>query len=779
MPSPQGIGRHYCRPLETGTVAGRLCAGGRPSTSWRPLAHRRAALETIRVKREILINGTPRETRVAILEDDRLVELLVDRPDHRRMVGDIYLGRVEAVLPGIQAAFVDIGLEKSAFLHASDLLEPDDEHDPDDEPEEVADSDGSAPGVGEADVPRSSRRRRRRGRGNASSNAGPVDGGEGGQGAEGGDAGDQGGDDGFDGGPDDAGPDESAPEASGQGPEAQQEGQQRRGRRGRRRGRRRGKGGDRGQGQQTQGEPSPLVPEDQIAGFLPRMSDTGEHVAGLLPPAEGEAPAAEPQRQPRPPKPPRPSKQQQKQERREKARQQQGKQEPVAQKGGRDQSQRPSATAGGDHRPSAPPRQREVGGRRHVPDISTLIKKGDTLLVQVTKEPISTKGSRVTAQISLAGRFLVYMPYASKVGVSRKIESREERVKLREMVGKYLPKDSGGMIVRTVAEGTTEEHFQREVESLLGLWKKINKKTRFVRAPALVQRETSLTRGIIRDLFSAKVDSLWCDSKELHHEIGQYLEQVDPALMDRVNLYQESQPLFEKFDIEREIRDLFKARCDLPNGGSIVIQPTEALVSIDVNTGRYTGKKDPEKTILRTNLEAAREIARQLRLRDIGGIIVCDFIDMETRSNKDRVLQELRQHLGRDRARTKAHAVSELGLVEMTRQRVRPSLWHSMTADCPTCTGTGRVFRPEVVARRLERSLKRVGYEHRERQLAIRLHPEVALYLLEEEPKLVQGLGRQTGVEFEVRDDPMMRLDEFRLMSRPAGRDVTEQYAVA
>ena len=271
------------------------------------------------------------------------------------------------------------------------------------------------------------------------------------------------------------------------------------------------------------------------------------------------------------------------------------------------------------------------------------------------------------------------------------------------------------------------------------------------------------------------VDLLW----KLHHEISQYLEQVDPDLMGRVQMYQDSQPLFEKFDIEREIRDLFKARCDLPNGGSIVIQPTEALVSIDVNTGRYTGKKDPEKTILRTNLEAAREIARQIRLRDIGGIIVCDFIDMETRSNKDRVLQELRQHLVRDRARTKAHAVSELGLVEMTRQRVRPSLWHSMTADCPTCTGTGRVFRPEVVARRLERSLKRVGYEHRERQLAIRLHPEVALYLLEEEPKLVQGLGRQTGVEFEVRDDPMMRLDEFRLMSRPAGRDVTEQYAVA
>jgi ribonuclease G len=347
------------------------------------------------------------------------------------------------------------------------------------------------------------------------------------------------------------------------------------------------------------------------------------------------------------------------------------------------------------------------------------------------------------------------------------------------MVSANLPKDAGGMIVRTVAEGVTEEHFKREVESLLNLWKKINRKKTFVRAPALVQRETSLTRGIIRDLFSAKVDALHVDSKELHNEIEGYLRQVDPELLARVNLYREPVPLFDKFDIENEIRDLFKARCDLPTGGYIVIQPTEALVSIDVNTGRYTGKKDPEKTILKTNLEAAREIARQIRLRDMGGIIVCDFIDMESRQNRDRVLQELRTHLGRDRARTKAFAVSELGLVEMTRQRVRPSLWHSMTTECPDCKGTGRVFTPEVVARRLERSLKRAGRERRERQLAVRLHPEVALYLLEEEPKLMHTLGKMTGLELELRDDPMMRVDEFRLMSRPGGRDVTDVYAVA
>jgi ribonuclease G len=570
------------------------------------------------LKREILINGSQRETRVAILEDDRLVELLVDRPDHRRTVGDIYLGRVEAVLPGIQAAFVDIGLEKSAFLHASDLLEPDEDEDPveDAETEEEA----------EADPP--------------SAEASEV-----------------------------------APAEEGQGER---------------------KGGWRGRDRRRRGRP------------------IGGAAATERAPNTGEA------------------------------------------------------------------RQREISPRRAVPNIQDILKKGQTLPVQVTKEPISTKGCRVTAQISLPGRFLVYMPYASKVGVSRKIESREQRSKLREMVTKILPKDSGGVIVRTVAEGVTEEHFQREIDSLLALWRKINRKKTFVRrAPALLQRETSLTRGIIRDLFSAKVDALHVDSRELYNEIEQYLSQIDPELIGRVHMYTEATPLFDKFDIESEIRELFKARVELPTGGSLIIQPTEALVSIDVNTGRYTGKKDPEKTILRTNLEAAREIARQIRLRDIGGIIVCDFIDMETRSNRDKVLQELRTHLGRDRARTKALAVSELGLVEMTRQRVRPSLWHSMTTDCPTCAASGRVFTPEVVARRLERALKRAGHEHRERQLTVRLHPEVALYLLEEEPKLLQTLSKLTGLDLELRDDPMMRLDEFRLMSRPAGRDVTELYAVA
>ena len=539
------------------------------------------------MKREILISGSQRETRVAILEDDRLVELLVDRPDSHRSVGDIYVGKVEAVLPGIQAAFVDIGAEKSAFLHASDLIEADEDEDPEER-------------VGEAD---------------------------------------------------------DADEENGNG---------------------NGNGG-------------------------------------------GNTKAVAPRR------------------------------------------------GGG------PPRSR----RRPAPNIAEELKRGQTKLVQVIKEAIGTKGPRVTAQVSLAGRFLVYMPFASKVGVSRKIEAREQRAKLRDMVTKLVPADSGGWIIRTVADDLTEASCKREIDHLLGLWKKIKRKASSGHAPQLVQRETSLTRGIVRDLLSDTVDLLLVDSKLLYNDVEQYLKQIDPELLPKVKVHHDETPLFDAYDIEAEIRNLFKQRVDLPTGGYLIIQPTEALISIDVNTGRYTGKRDPESTILRTNLEAAREVARQLRLRDIGGIIVVDFIDMETKSNRDKVLQELRTHLGRDRARTRAFAVSELGLIEMTRQRVRPSLWQSMTTECPTCTGTGRVFRPEVVVRRMERSLKRAGADHKERQLSVRLHPEVALYLVEQEPNFLRQLEKQTGLELEVRDDPMMRLDEFRMMARPAGRDVTEQYAVA
>ncbi|HTR77830.1 MAG TPA: Rne/Rng family ribonuclease [Gemmatimonadaceae bacterium] len=519
------------------------------------------------MKREILINATPRETRVAILEDGQLVELLVDRPEARRMVGDIYVGKVEAILPGIQAAF-DIGTEKAAFLHASDLVAPDDDESGDDEDDD----------------------------------------------------------------------DE----------------------------------------------------ED-----------------------EDEQPAA----------------------------------------------------------------RRRRGGK--VLQVQDVLKRGQDIIVQVSKEPISTKGPRVTAQVSLAGRFLVFIPTSSRVGVSRKIGDRAERQRLRAQVQGVLPPKSGGVIVRTVGEDVTKETFERELTSLITQWKRIKKKTHFVRAPALVHRETSLARGLMRDVFSTKVEQVTVDSKQVFNEITEYLKGIAPELVDRVRLYEDQVPLFDSANIEQELRDLFKRRCDLPSGGYLIVEPTEALVSVDVNSGRYTGKRDPEKTILKTNLEAAHELARQIRLRDMGGIIVCDFIDMETKANRDRVLQELRQHLARDRARTKAFQVSELGLVEMTRQRVRQSHLQAMTEACPTCHGTGRVFTAETVTRRVERSVRKAGMEARKDPLVIRVHPEVAMYVLENEKDLVSKLEKAVGTSLELRDDPLLRPDEFKLVVKSAGRDVTHQFAVA
>ena len=592
------------------------------------------------MKREILINATPRETRVAIIEDDQLVELLVDRPDNRRMVGDIYVGRVDAVQPGLMAAFVSIGTEKSAFLHASDLVfdeggDDDDDDEEDDEEEKSDPHDAADAGAeGESTVVAST----------------------------------------------------EAP-SPGRGSE-----------RGERRRRGRGRGGE--------GNRDALAAEAKDADKEDRKID-----------------AAAP----------------------------------------------PNGLRGAGRR-----------GRVAAPPIQDMLKKGQEIVVQVTKEPISTKGPRVTAQVSLAGRFLVYMPFAPRrVGVSRKIGERSVRSKLREMVQAVLPKDAGGVIVRTVGEEVTQETFQREIETLVGQWKRIQKKTRFVRPPSLIHRESSLTRSLIRDLFSAKVDSVTVDSRQVYNEIVEYLKGIAPELLDRVKLYEAQVPLFDKAEIEQEIRDLFKRRCDLPSGGYLIIEPTEALVSVDVNSGRYTGKKDPEKAILRTNTEAAREVARQLRLRDLGGIIVCDFIDMETKSNRDRILQELRQHLGRDRARTKAFAVSDLGLIEMTRQRVRQSHLQSMTEPCPTCHGTGRIFTPETVIRRVERSVRRIVVEGKRDHLIVRLHPDVALYLLEQEQEFASKLAKSAGFGVDVRDDPLLNPDEFKLLVKGAGRDVTQQYAVA
>ena len=420
-----------------------------------------------------------------------------------------------------------------------------------------------------------------------------------------------------------------------------------------------------------------------------------------------------------------------------------------------------------------------AGDNRKYPPIQQVLSKGDRVTVQVTKEPIGTKGARLTAQVSLAGRFLVYMPFSSRVGVSRKIEDRKQRTRLRSLARKVVPADSGGVIVRTVGEEATEQRFAREFESLRGSWLAIQRAAEGAEAPGPVQREAKLISGVIRDLFSDKFDALTVDSPEIFHEIEDYVKGVAPDLLDRLKLHQGQESLFDAYGIEEEIHRSFRLQVGLKSGGHVVIEPTEALVSIDVNTGRFAGKKknDPEQMILKTNLEAARETARQLRLRDIGGIVVVDFIDMDTQKDRDRVLQELRTHLGRDRARTRAFAVSELGLIQMTRQRVRPSIFNSITEPCSHCGGLGRVFAPDTVMRRVERSLRRAAAAKAEHSVAVRIHPEVVLHVLDSEPDFLKRVSRATSLQIKLRDDPLLGEDEFRLLSGRAQIDVTAKYA--
>jgi ribonuclease G len=293
-----------------------------------------------------------------------------------------------------------------------------------------------------------------------------------------------------------------------------------------------------------------------------------------------------------------------------------------------------------------------------------------------------------------------------------------------------------------------------------------------------VHEEAQLTSGIIRDLFSQKVDLLTVDSSELAQQIRSYLGQVDPELVDRVKHYRGKTPIFDEFGIEEEIRRAFRRKVELPSGGHIVIEQTEAMVSIDVNTGKYTGRKDPAKTILRTNMDAAVEICRQLRLRDVGGLIVADFIDMDDTADRDRVLQQMRTHIGRDRARTKIFPISDLGLMELSRQRVRPSLHQTLMNECPFCRGSGLILSPDTVVRMIERSLRRAASIEQHRMLTIVVHPSVALYLLEKERSFLREQQSAGRLELDVRDDPLLGLDEFRLLAGPADTDVTSKYGV-
>ena len=501
--------------------------------------------------RQILINAAPWETRVAVMEDAILAELHVERGRDRNLAGNIYKARVARVLPGMQAAFVDIGLEKAAFLHASDLGGPDVVRSVAEEPDEI--------GTGEGDV---------------------------------------------------------------------------------------------------------------------EVED-------------------------------------------------------------------------------APPRRRV----RFAP-IEERLTKGVDILVQVSKEPIGSKGARVTANISLPGRHLVHMPGTSHVGISRRIEDGEERDRLRDAVESER-EGTDGFIVRTACEGATKREIRDDVRFLTRMWAHVQQTAAGVEAPALVHRDLDLALRVLRDLFTTDVERLVVDDPAEHARIRDFVESFMPRLAARVHCYEGTTPLFEQHGVEAKIGRALERRVWLKSGGYLIFDQTESLTTVDVNTGRYVGKKDQEETVLKTNLEAAKQVVHHLRLRNIGGIIVIDFIDMEKPANRRKVYDALQDAIRADKARSTVLQISELGLVQMTRKRTRESLGQLLLEPCPHCDGLGRVASAETVAYdALRRAAHTAADRPAEGDLVLRVHPAVAAFLEADGARhvatLVTRIGRPVRIEAQpdaARDD--------------------------
>ena len=381
--------------------------------------------------------------------------------------------------------------------------------------------------------------------------------------------------------------------------------------------------------------------------------------------------------------------------------------------------------------------------------IEDMLRKGQSVLVQVSKESLGTKGARVTAFISLPGRYLVYMPQTTHIGVSRRIRDERERDRLRQTVRALNP-PSGGYIVRTNAEGKGTEEFAGDVAFLQRLWSQINARNESSAPPAALHEEMDLTFRVVRDLLSPEIDEFIVDRREIHEKCRGDAEALVPALADRVKLYEGTTPIFESLGIEREIEKALRRRVWLKSGGYIVIDHTEALVSIDVNTGKYVGKRDFEQTVLKINLEAVNEVVRQIRLRDLGGIIIIDFIDMEPEEHRAEVEKALKKALAEDKARTNVLAISELGLVEMTRKRVRQDLRAALSMTCPTCRGSAVVRSDVTLTAEILRAIQsKVGGETG-KDVVVRAHPELVQYLENEGREALQRLAAALSVKIAV-----------------------------
>lgn len=401
--------------------------------------------------------------------------------------------------------------------------------------------------------------------------------------------------------------------------------------------------------------------------------------------------------------------------------------------------------------------------RQSAKPIEQLLTEGQELMVQISKGPIGTKGPRVTTYVSLPGRYLVFMPNVEHIGVSRRIARDEERARLKDIM-RRVRRPGCGYIVRTVSEGVKEDELKSDVDFLHVLWQDILTNREKYSAPALLHTDLSLSFRVVRDLFGKKVDRLWIDSREEYEAVRDFVQRFSPEQTSRIHFYDKDERLFDHLGVEQEIVRAMSRKVWLKSGGHLVIDHTEAMTVIDVNTGRFVGKRDQEETILRNNLEAAKEVAYQIKLRGIGGIIIVDFIDMEREKNRDKVYHALVDAMASDKARTRISRISDLGLIEISRERVREDLLRSLSEPCHYCEGRGYTKSPTTVVYEIFRDIRRIGQSADHQRIVIGAHPSVADLLQDEERSGVESLERECSSKILITPDDKLHLEQYDLV---------------
>jgi ribonuclease E len=425
-----------------------------------------------------------------------------------------------------------------------------------------------------------------------------------------------------------------------------------------------------------------------------------------------------------------------------------------------------SSSGGSSYSGGSGRRDQRSGGRQsaqltNLPAISDLLKPGQEILCQIAKEPIAKKGARITSHIALPGRFLVFMPTVSHTGVSRKIESDGERRRLKEILLSEKGDAAGGFIVRTAAAGASEDELRSDLRFLLNLWSDIKTRSESSKSPALIYHDLNLVERVLRDQVTDNFSAIWVDTESQYEQVLRFLQRFQPSLIRRVKLYTKETPLFEQFGITDEINKALRSKVWLKSGGSIVINQTEALVAIDINTGKFVGKTARlEDTIVKTNLDSIPEIVRQIRLRDLGGIIIIDFIDMDERKNRAKVMAALEEELKSDRAPSKVLQFNDFGLVAITRKRVKQSLERTLSTTCGICAGTGMVKSPVTVCNDIYVEMRKMSRHLDRGDVMLRVNPEVVKQL-KSSTKWLQEMEEMVGKTILIKSDPSLHPEQF------------------